>query len=80
MFEQSQAVAVGQHYVQQDAVVAITGYLVICLAEVARSLYNVTLAVQSSAYNLAQGTVIFYNQYFHSLYLQCLWCKIVAQS
>ena len=67
MFEQAQSVAVGQHYVEQDAVVAVSGYLVVGVGVVGGAFHYVAFVEQAAGYNLAQGVVIFYNQYLHSL-------------
>lgn len=65
MFEQLQPVAVGQHDVEQNAVVGIGRQFGIGLGIVRSRLDHIALLCQCPLHNLPQGGFVFYNQYFH---------------
>jgi len=69
LFEQLQAAPVGQHDVQQDAVVIVCGDLVERRSVIGGLLDDVVLPGQRPDHDLPQGGFVFDNKYLHNIFL-----------
>ena len=66
IFEQVQTVAVGQHDVQQDAVVLVGAQFFFRLGVRAGRFYHVAFAGEGALHQFAQRRFVFYNEDFHT--------------
>ena len=80
LFEYPQAAAVGQHDVQQDTVVIVSGDLFERRCVIGRLLDHILFAAQRLHHDLPQGGFVFDNQYFHNLSLVHGWFSKIRLS